>query len=157
VIIAAQQQGACGKNQSTSSKLREQYRSEQEEPQRNQRCAIQSCICKFDTFWLPYVYPCSKHYSQDDLCKKADKQTTRANAYVVNVFPKPCTTIWRANWYMLVYILVHSMFSIGRSFQISAISNLFDPLSALSGQSYGCRISLEHYVQLQPMLVVSRC
>jgi len=31
------------------------------------------------------------------------------------------------------------------------------PLSALSGQSYGCRISLKPYVQLQPMLVMSQC
>ena len=40
---------------------------------------------------------------------------------------------------------------------IYAFSHFVNPLSALSGQSYGCRISLKLYVQLQPMLVVSRC
>jgi len=77
------------------------------------------------------------------------------NAHVVSAFPKPCIAVLCAYQYMVVNMLMHSVFSIGRSFQTYAMSHLVNPLSALSGQSYGCRISLKPYVQLQPILVVS--
>ncbi len=40
-----------------------------------------------------------------------------------------------------------SVFSIGRSIQISALSCLVDPLSELLGCSSCCRKSLEHWTQ----------
>ena len=82
-------------------------------------------------------------------------QTWCINSCVVSAFPKPCIVILCANQDMVVNMLMHGMLSIGRSLQIYAMSHLANSLSALSGQSYGCRISLKPYAQLQPILVVS--
>jgi len=98
----------------------------------------------FDDFWLSHVFLAANIVVKMDFATGqlaflpqgcfCNAQTSCINSHVVSAFPKPCVAILCANQYMVVNMLMRSVFSIGRSFQISAMSHLVNPLSALLGQ-----------------------